>query len=268
MAGAAASEALPLAGKVALVTGSTSGIGLGIAIELAKAGASLRLHGLGDPAEITATVKTISADYGVDVTFVPGDLSSAEGVTQMMAAAGDVDILVNNAGIQHVSPVEHFPADKWDKVIAINLTAPFLATKAALPSMFKKGWGRLVHIASAHGKVASANKAAYVAAKHGLVGLSKVTAVEAGAKQPGVTSNCICPGWVKTPLVQKQIEDRAAASGRSVEDETLDLLKEKHPNCRFTTPAQIGASVVFLCSPAADNVTGTELSMDGGWTAV
>lgn len=204
----------------------------------------------------------------MEVVFVGGDLSSGEGVAHMVHAAlegGAVDILVNNAGIQHVSPVEAFPPDRWDAVMAVNLTAPFLATKALLPAMYERGWGRVVHVASAHGIVASPNKAAYVAAKHGLVGFSKVVALEAATR--GVTSNCVCPGWVLTPLVQKQIDARAAESGRPVAEEGRLLCGEKHPTQRFTTPEALGDTVCFLCSGAGDNLTGTEMRLDGGWTA-
>eukprot|EP00038_Savillea_parva_P011224 m.196037 g.196037 ORF g.196037 m.196037 type:complete len:265 (+) comp19678_c0_seq1:210-1004(+) len=258
-----------LKGKRALVTGSTSGIGLGVLQSLAQAGCAVIMHGLGDQDEIDARVAELKqAHPGVPITYVPGDLSTTDGVVEMMRAAGDVDILVNNAGIQFVSPVEDFPLAQWDKVLTVNLTAPFLISQTILPTMYTKKWGRLIHIASAHGKVASVNKAAYVAAKHGLVGLSKVIALEAASHHDAsITSNCICPGWVLTPLVLKQIEARAATSGRTVEEEKMALCGEKHPTCRFTTPEQIGSAVVFFCSEGGANVTGTELSMDGGWTA-
>jgi 3-hydroxybutyrate dehydrogenase len=256
-------------GKVAVVTGSTSGIGLGIAREFAKGGAQIMLNGLGDAAEIEALRAGLEAEFGVRVLYNGADLSKAEDcvglIDDAQARLGAVDILVNNAGIQHVSKVEDFPPERWDAVIAINLTSAFHTIRAALPGMKGRGWGRVVNIASAHGLVASANKSAYVAAKHGLLGLTKVVALECAATP--VTCNAVCPGWVLTPLVQKQIEARAAAEGLTVEQAGHDLLAEKQPTRRFTTPEQIGQTCVFLCSDGAANLTGASIPVDGGWTA-
>lgn len=258
-----------LNGKRALVTGSTSGIGLGIARALAAQGASVMLNGFGDPAEIEALRAALAKEFGVTVLYNGADLAKHDGAGELVRDAesrlGGVDILVNNAGIQHVAPVEEFPLDRWDAVIAINLTSVFQAIRAALPGMKARGWGRIVNVASAHGLVASVNKAAYIAAKHGVVGLTKVVGLETA--EIDVTCNAICPGWVLTPLVQKQIDARAAAQGVSVEQAGRDLLSEKQPSKKFTTPEQIGDLAVFLCSPAAANMTGTSLPVDGGWTA-
>lgn len=258
-----------LTGKTAIVTGSTSGIGEGIAKVLAAEGANILFNGFGDKAAIDALVADVAKQYGVKTAYSAADMSKPDDVAAMVAQAekefGAVDILVNNAGIQHTSPVEAFPTDKWDAIIAINLSAAFHATKAALPGMRQRGWGRIINIASAHGLVASANKVAYVAAKHGVIGMTKVVALEAA--RAGITCNAICPGWVHTPLVQKQIEAKAAEKGCSVEQATADLLGEKEPSLRFTTPEQLGGLALFLCSEAAANMTGTALSHDGGWTA-
>lgn len=258
-----------LNGKRALVTGSTSGIGLGIARALAAQGASVMLNGFGDAAGIEALRSGLAEEFGVTVLYNGADLSTHDGAGELVrdaeARLGGVDILVNNAGIQHVAPVEEFPLERWDAVIAINLTSVFQAIRAALPGMKARGWGRIVNIASAHGLVASVNKAAYIAAKHGVVGLTKVVGLETA--EIDVTCNAICPGWVLTPLVQKQIDARAAAQGVPVEQAGRDLLSEKQPSKKFTTPEQIGDLTVFLCSPAAANMTGTSLPMDGGWTA-
>lgn len=258
-----------LKGKAAIVTGSTSGIGLGIIRALAAQGADVMLNGFGDAAEIEVIRAGIERECGVRVLYCAADLSTAEGSAKLVAEAeaafGRVDVLVNNAGIQHVAPVDEFPLDRWDAVIAINLSSAFHTIRAALPGMKARGWGRIVNIASAHGLVASANKSAYVAAKHGLLGLTKVVALETA--EIDVTCNAICPGWVLTPLVQKQIDARAAAQGISVEAAGRDLLSEKQPSKTFTTPEQIGGLTAFLCSPAADNITGTSLPVDGGWTA-
>ena len=258
-----------LKGKTALVTGSTSGIGQGIAEALAAQGANIVLNGFGEAAAIEKLRAAIAAEHGVEVAYDGADMSKAAEIARMVRDAeakfGAVDVLVNNAGIQYVAPIEEFPDDRWDAIIAINLSAAFHATKAALPAMRKQGWGRVINIASAHGLTASPQKSAYVAAKHGIVGLTKVTALEtAGA---GITCNAICPGWVLTPLVKKQIEDRAKASGRSYDEEKLDLVAEKTPSKDFSTPEQIGGLAVFLCSPAADQITGAPLSIDGGWMA-
>jgi 3-hydroxybutyrate dehydrogenase len=254
-----------LKGKTALVTGSTSGIGLGIALTLARQGANIILNGFGD----AEAPKREVAATGVQVDYHGADMSKPEQIADMIAHAdrtfGGVDILVNNAGIQHVAPIEDFPPEKWDSIIAINLSSAFHTTRLAIPGMRKKNWGRIINIASAHGLVASAEKVAYVAAKHGIVGLTKVVALETATT--GITSNAICPGWVLTPLVQKQIEARAAESGEGVEAETRKLLGEKQPSMQFTTPEQLGDLAVFLCSPGADNVRGVAWQVDGGWTA-
>ncbi len=254
-----------LQGKTALVTGSTSGIGLGIALELAKQGANLILNGFGDASGPTAQVQAL----GVKVGYHGADMSKPAEIEAMMqyAAAefGGVDILVNNAGIQHVAPIESFPTDKWDSIIAINLSAAFHATRLAIPGMRAKNWGRVISIASVHGMVGSANKVAYVAAKHGIIGMTKVVALETATT--GITVNAICPGWVLTPLVQKQIDARAASEKISTEQATKDMLMEKEPSLQFTTPEQLGGLAVFMCSPAADNVRGVAWANDGGWTA-
>lgn len=254
-----------LQNKTALVTGSTSGIGLGIAKELAKQGASIILNGFGEHAAVKAEIEAL----GVRVGYHGADMSKPTEIEAMMAYAtaefGGVDILVNNAGIQHVSPVETFPTEKWDAVIAINLSSAFHTTRLAIPSMRAKNWGRIINIASAHGLVASANKTAYVAAKHGIVGLTKAVALEVATT--GVTVNAICPGWVLTPLVQAQIDTRAANGKITVEQATKELLGEKEPSLQFTTTEQLGGMAVFMCSPAADNVRGVAWANDGGWTA-
>ncbi len=254
-----------LNGKTALVTGSTSGIGLGIARALAAQGANIILNGFGDVQGPRAEV----AALGVKVGYHGADMSKPADIAAMMdyAAAefGRVDILVNNAGIQHVARIEDFPVERWDAVIAINLTSAFHATRLALPAMREANWGRIINVASVHGLVASAEKSAYVAAKHGIVGLTKVTALENATT--GVTCNAICPGWVLTPLVQKQVDAKAAALGVSNEDAKKVLLGEKEPSMQFTTPEELGALAVFFCSPAGNNVRGAAWNMDGGWTA-
>ena len=254
-----------LTGKTALVTGSTSGIGLGIAKALAAQGANIVLNGFGDvdgaKAEVTA--------LGVKVAYHGADMSKPMEIDAMMTYAatqfGRVDILVNNAGIQHVARVENFPPERWDAIIAINMSSAFHATRLALPAMQAAGWGRIINVASVHGLVASAEKSAYVAAKHGVVGLTKVTALENATT--GVTCNAICPGWVLTPLVQKQVDAKAAALGLSNEDAKKLLLGEKEPSMQFTTPEELGALAVFFCSPAGNNVRGVAWNMDGGWAA-
>ncbi len=254
-----------LQGKTALVTGSTSGIGLGIAIELAKQGANILMNGFGDVDGAKAQI----AAQGVKVEYHGADMSKPAEIEDMMksaaAAFGGVDVLVNNAGIQFVSNVEDFPTERWDAIIAINLSSAFHTTRLALPHMQQQKWGRIINIASVHGLVASAGKSAYVAAKHGLIGLTKTVALETA--KTGVTCNAICPGWVLTPLVQKQIDDRAAREKISVEDATRELLQEKEPSLKFTTPEQLGGLAVFFCSPATDNVTGQSWASDGGWSA-
>ena len=260
---------MTLTGKTALVTGSTSGIGLGIARTLAEQGANLMLNGFGDPAEIETLRAALADAHKIRVSYSAADMSQPEQIAAMVAEAADTlggpDILVNNAGIQHVAPIADFPADRWDAIIAINLSAVFHAMKAAIPGMRRKGWGRIINIASAHGLVASGQKSAYVAAKHGVVGLTKVAAIELA--NTGVTANAICPGWVQTPLVQRQLEARAKAEGIGVEQAAAAFLSEKQPMTRFSTPEQIGGLAVFLCSPAADTITGVPLSIDGGWVA-
>jgi 3-hydroxybutyrate dehydrogenase len=257
-----------LEGKIAIVTGSTSGIGLGIARALAAQRAGVMLNGFGAQGEIDALRREIGA-RGVPAGYSAADMSRPDEVAAMVAQAtrefGRVDILVNNAGIQHVAPVEEFPPERWDAILAINLSAAFHAIRAALPQMKQRGWGRIVNIASVHGLVASVNKAAYVAAKHGLVGLTKVVALETAAS--GVTCNAICPGWVLTPLVQKQIDDLAARERITAEQASERLLGEKQPSRRFATPEQIGALAVFLCSEAAAQMRGAALAVDGGWSA-
>ncbi len=254
-----------LKGKTALVTGSTSGIGLGLALSLARQGANVMLNGFGDVAGAKAEV----AKLGGKVSYHGADMSKPAEIEAMVRACeaefGAVDILVNNAGIQHVANVEDFPADRWDAIIAINLSSAFHTTRAALPGMKARNWGRVINVASAHGLVASAQKSAYVAAKHGLVGFTKSVALECATT--GITHNAICPGWVLTPLVQKQVDARAAALGVSNEDAKRGLLAEKQPSLQFTTPEQLGELAVFLCSPAADNVRGVAWAVDGGWTA-
>jgi 3-hydroxybutyrate dehydrogenase len=254
-----------LKGKTALVTGSTSGIGLGIAKALAAQGANIVLNGFGDVEGPKAEV----AALGVQVTYHGADMSKPAEIAAMIehakATFGGVDILVNNAGIQHVARVENFPIEKWDAIIAINMSSAFHATRLALPGMQAKNWGRIINVASVHGLVGSAEKSAYVAAKHGVVGLTKVTALENATT--GVTCNAICPGWVLTPLVQKQVDAKATAQGISNADATKQLLGEKEPSMQFTTPEELGALAVFFCSPAGDNVRGVAWNMDGGWTA-
>lgn len=254
-----------LKGKTALVTGSTSGIGLGIAKALARQGANVMLNGFGEVESAKAEV----AALGVKVGYHGADMSRPAEIEAMMQAAaaqfGRVDILVNNAGIQHVAPVEDFPPEKWDAVIAINLSSAFHTTRLALPAMKAANWGRIINVASVHGLVASAQKSAYVAAKHGLVGLTKVTALETATT--GITCNAICPGWVLTPLVQKQVDAKAAANGLTNEEAKKQLLAEKEPSLQFTTPEELGELAVFFCSAAAGNVRGVAWNMDGGWAA-
>jgi 3-hydroxybutyrate dehydrogenase len=260
---------ISLQGKTALVTGSTSGIGLGIARALAQQGAHIVLNGFGDADEIKGLQSEIEKDFGVKTIYHAADMSKPAQIAAMIQVAsekfGGVDILVNNAGIQHVANIEDFPIDKWDAIIAINLSSAFHTTRLALPAMKEKNWGRIINIASAHGLVGSTQKSAYVAAKHGIVGFTKVTALETA--QSGVTCNAICPGWVLTPLVQKQVDARASDEGVSNEQARKDLLAEKQPSGEFVTPEQLGALAVFLCSEAANQVRGVAWSMDGGWTA-
>jgi 3-hydroxybutyrate dehydrogenase len=259
----------PLSNRVALITGSTSGIGLSMARAFAHAGAEVVMNGFGDPAEIDRLREEIAESAKVRVHFIPADLSKAADaqmlVKQTIAICGRIDVLVNNAGIQHVASITDFPDDKWDAVIAINLSSAFHTSKIALADMQKRGWGRVINIASAHGLVASANKSAYVAAKHGIIGLTKVTALE-NAKS-NITCNAICPGWVDTPLVRKQIETRAADQKISVEQATKNLLGEKQPNEKFVTPENLTELALFMCTEAGGSMTGSAYTMDGGWTA-
>jgi 3-hydroxybutyrate dehydrogenase len=258
-----------LKGKTALVTGSTSGIGLGIARALAMQGANIMFNGFGDATAITKLQADTAKEFGIKTSYHNADMSKPQEIEWMMRAAtdefGGVDIVVNNAGIQHVANIEDFPVDRWDAVIAINLSSAFHTTRLALPRMKANNWGRIINIASAHGLVASAQKSAYVAAKHGIVGLTKVTALETA--QTGITCNAICPGWVLTPLVQKQVDARAAEGGIPVDEAKRRLLLEKQPSGEFVTPEQLGALAVFLCSDAASQVRGAAWNMDGGWVA-
>ncbi len=254
-----------LMGKTALITGSTSGIGLGIAKVLATHGANIVLNGFGDVDAAKREFHSFDAEIG----YHPADMSKPEQIADMIAYAqstmGAIDILVNNAGIQHVANVEDFPVEKWDAIIAINLSSAFHTTRLALPGMKARGWGRILNVASVHGLVASVSKSAYVASKHGLVGFTKAVALEAAAT--GVTVNAICPGWVLTPLVQQQVDARAAKDGVDGEEAKRRLLAEKQPSLQFTTTAQLGELAVFLCSPAADNICGASFNVDGGWVA-
>lgn len=258
-----------LTGKSALVTGSTSGIGLGIARALAGQGADIMMNGFGDPAAIAQLRAELAAEHGVRVLHDGADVSQAGPVAAMVARAeaefGRLDVLVNNAGIQHVARIEDFPAERWDAIIAINLSSAFHAMQAAIPGMKRRGWGRIINIASAHGLVASLEKSAYVAAKHGIVGLTKTAALELANE--GITCNAICPGWVRTPLVEKQLEARAAREQRSIADVTHAFLTDKQAMAAFSTPEGIGALAAFLCSDAASTITGAPISIDGGWTA-
>jgi 3-hydroxybutyrate dehydrogenase len=258
-----------LSGKTALVTGSTSGIGLGIAHALAAQGANIIINGFGDAVAINQLQKDIAQQHGVRTIYSGADMSKATEIEQMMRESatqmGGIDILVNNAGIQHVANVEDFPVDRWDAVIAINLSSAFHTSRLALPHMKKNNWGRIINIASVHGLVGSAGKSAYVAAKHGIIGLTKVTALENA--QTGITCNAICPGWVLTPLVQKQVDARAHDKSLSQEAAKHELLIEKQPSAEFVTPEQLGELAVFLCSAAASQVRGAAWNMDGGWAA-
>lgn len=258
-----------LNGKTALVTGSTSGIGLGIAEKLAAQGANIILNGFGDVEAPKASILAAGAAHGIKVGYHGADMSKPAEIEAMMAYAqaefGGVDILVNNAGIQHVSPVENFPTEKWDAIIAINLSSAFHTTRLAVPHMRAKNWGRIINLASAHGLVASAGKSAYVASKHGIVGLTKAVALETATT--GITVNAICPGWVLTPLVQKQIDAKAEKEGVSLAEAQVGLLGEKQPSLQFVTPAQLGDLAVFMCSPGGEQVRGVAWNMDGGWVA-
>ncbi len=255
--------------KIALVTGSTSGIGLGIAHALAEQGCNIMLNGFGDRGEIERNRAALEEQYTVRVMHHGANLLHANEIYELVewtcAQLGSIDILVNNAGIQYTAPIEEFPRDKWDAIIATNLSAAFHATQYTLPFMRRKGWGRIINTASAHGLVGSVNKSAYVAAKHGLIGLTKVVALETAGS--GITCNAICPGWVRTPLVEAQIQARAAQQGIDVEMAARQLLAEKQPSKEFVTVEQVAQLVVFLCSDAAAQMTGAAITMDGGWTA-
>jgi 3-hydroxybutyrate dehydrogenase len=259
----------PLKGKASLVTGSTSGIGLGIARALAGAGSAIVLNGFGKPEEIAVTQEGIAKDFGVEVAYSGAEMSKPDSIAEMMAMAldkfGAVDILVNNAGIQHVAPLQEFPVAKWDAILAINLSSAFHTTRLALPSMLANKWGRIINIASAHGLVGSPFKSAYVAAKHGILGLTKTTALETA--EQGVTCNAICPGYVYTPLVEAQIEGQAKAHGIPREQVIREVLLAQQPNKRFATVEELGGIAVFLASDAAASITGTSIAVDGGWTA-
>ena len=258
-----------LAGKVSLVTGSTSGIGLGIARALAAAGSEIVLNGFGKPEEVADVQAKIVADFKVRVSFSPADMSKPAAIREMiektLQSSGRLDILVNNAGIQHVAPLQDFPPEKWDAILAIDLSSAFHTTRLALPAMLRNKWGRIINIASAHGLVASPYKSAYVAAKHGIVGLTKVTALETA--EQGITCNAICPGDVYPPLVEAQIEGQAKAHGIPREQVIRDVLLAQQPNKRFATVEELGALAVFLASEAAASITGVALPVDGGWTA-
>jgi 3-hydroxybutyrate dehydrogenase len=258
-----------LDGKVSLVTGSTSGIGLGIARALAAAGSSIVLNGFGKPDEIAATRWQLADQFGVQVQYSPADMSKADAIEEMIAGVltsfGRLDVVVNNAGIQHVAPIAEFPVEKWQLILAINLSSAFHTTRCALPAMRAHGWGRIINIASAHGLVASPFKSAYVAAKHGLIGLTKVTALETA--EEGITCNAICPGYVFTPLVEAQIEAQAKAHNIAREQVVRDVLLAQQPNKKFATVEEMGAVAVFLASDAAASITGAALPVDGGWTA-
>ncbi len=255
-----------LNGKRAIITGSNSGIGLGIAVELARAGAEVVINSFTDRPEDHALAARIAADHGVTARYIAADMSDGAACRRLVEAAGGCDILVNNAGIQFVAPIEDFPAEKWNQILAINLTSAFHTTAAALPAMRAKGWGRIVNVSSAHGLTASPFKSAYVAAKHGVVGLSKTVALETAGQ--GVTCNAICPGYVLTPLVEAQIPDQMKVHNMDRDTVIREVMLDRQPSKQFATVEQLGGTVVYLCSPAADQVTGTAISIDGGWTAL
>jgi len=257
---------MTLKGKTAVITGSNSGIGLGVARELAKAGADVVLNSYTDRPEDHALAAEIKAEFGVDARYIQADLSKGDQARALIEKAGRCDILVNNAGIQHVAPIDEFAAEKWDAIIAINMSSAFHTTAVALPMMRKAGWGRVVNIASAHGLTASPFKSAYVAAKHGVVGLTKVTALET-AEEP-ITCNAICPGYVLTPLVESQIPDTMEKYNMGREEVIKQVMLERQPSKEFATTEQVGGTAVFLCSSAAEQITGTTISIDGGWTAL
>jgi 3-hydroxybutyrate dehydrogenase len=257
---------MTLAGKTAIITGSNSGIGLGVARELARAGASVVLNSFTDSDEDHQLAADMAAEFGVQVRYIQADMSKGDQCRALVEKAGGCDILVNNAGIQHVAPIEDFPVAKWDAIIAINLSSAFHTIAAALPGMRKKGWGRVVNIASAHGLTASPFKSAYVAAKHGIVGLTKTVGLET-AEVP-ITCNAICPGYVLTPLVEAQIPDQMKTHNMSRDEVIKNVMLDRQPSKQFATVEQLGGTVVFLCSAAAEQITGTTISVDGGWTAL
>lgn len=258
-----------LRGRTAVVTGSTSGIGLGIAEALARAGANVVLNGFGRPEYIQTLCDRLSGLHGVSVRYAAADMRQAGDIKAMIAKTiadeGAVDILINNAGVQHVAPVDQFPIDKWNEILAVNLTSAFVATRFALPGMRSRGWGRIVNIASAHGLVASPYKSAYIAAKHGIVGFTKTVALETARE--GITCNAICPGYVLTPLVEKQIDDQAQTHGIPRDDVIERIMLERQPTKRFVGVDEVAALAVYLCGDAAGSITGAQLSIDGGWVA-
>ena len=257
---------MTLQGKTAVITGSNSGIGLGIAIEMAKAGADVVINSFTDREEDHALAAQIAADHGVNARYIQADMSKGDQCRALIEQAGACDILINNAGIQHVAAIDEFPQDKWDAIIAINMSSAYHTTAAALPMMRAVGWGRVVNIASAHGLTASPYKSAYVAAKHGVVGMTKVVALET-AREP-ITANAICPGYVLTPLVEAQIPDTMKEYDMSREEVVENVLLTRQPSKEFATVEQMGGTAVFLCSDAAAQITGTTISVDGGWTAL
>ncbi len=257
---------MTLAGKTAIITGSNSGIGLGVAHELARAGADVVINSFTDRDEDHALAAEIAAEHGVKVRYIQADMSKPDECRALIEKAGACDILVNNAGIQYVAGIDEFPVEKWNAILAINLSSAFHTTAAALPLMRAKGWGRVVNVASAHGLTASPYKSAYVAAKHGVVGLSKVTALETAGE--GITCNAVCPGYVLTPLVESQIPDQMKKHKMDRETVIKEVMLERQPSRQFATTEQIGGTVAFLCSSAADQITGTTISVDGGWTAL
>ncbi len=257
---------MTLSGKTAIITGSNSGIGLGVARELAKAGADVILNSFTYNAEDHALAEELGKEFGVKARYIQADMSNADQCRALIEKAGVCDILVNNAGIQHVAPIDEFPVEKWDAIIAINMNSAFHCTAAALPMMRKAGWGRVINVASAHGLTASPYKSAYVAAKHGVVGMTKVVALETAKEK--ITANAICPGYVLTPLVEAQIPDTAKKYDMTEEEAKEKVILERQPSKEFATTEQIGGTAVFLCSSAADQITGTTISVDGGWTAL
>ncbi len=257
---------MTVSGKTAVVTGSNSGIGLGVAQELARAGANVILNSFTDRPEDHALAESLAKEHGVAVRYIAADMSKGEDCRALIEKAGKCDILVNNAGVQYVAPIDEFPIEKWNAIIAINLTSAFHTTAAALPMMREAGWGRVVNIASAHGLTASPFKSAYVSAKHGIVGMTKTVALETAGQ--GITCNAICPGYVLTPLVEAQIPEQMKVHDMDRETVIREVMLERQPSRQFATVEQIGGTVVFLCSAAADQITGTTISVDGGWTAM